>query len=129
MAYAPRIQERFEAPRHAGCLDTSSPHVGAGLAGSPDIGAVVQMHIHVALPSQITQACFKTWGCGASIAASDWVAQALQGQTLEQAAALQASAVAQALELPPMKMYSALLAIDAARAAIADYRSKQTACA
>ncbi|MCM1129888.1 MAG: iron-sulfur cluster assembly scaffold protein [Alistipes senegalensis] len=120
--YSEKIQDHFENPRHAGAFDKSTPCVGTGTAGSPEIGQVTRLQIQVTPQGKIEEARFKTYGCPAAIASSSLAAEWITGKTLEEALALTTTEIARELALPAAKIHCAILAEDALKAAIADYR-------
>ncbi len=123
MAYSEQVLEHYENPRNVGKLDKNDDAVGTGLVGAPACGDVLQLQIRVE-DNIITDAKFKTYGCGSAIASSSLVSEWVQGKTLEQAAAIKNTEIAQELALPPVKIHCSILAEDAIKAAIADYRKK-----
>ena len=128
MPYSTKVTERFENPKHSGTLDKNAPNVGTGLVGAPACGDVLKLQIEVdEKTGVITQAKFKTFGCGSAITASDLAAEWLRGRTLEQAQTIKNVDIATELALPPVKLHCSVLAEDAIKAAIADYQAKQAA--
>jgi nitrogen fixation NifU-like protein len=125
MAYSDKVLEHYENPRNVGSLDKSSPKVGTGMVGAPACGDVMKLQIEVD-DGIITDAKFKTYGCGSAIASSSLVTEWLKGRTLDQAQAIKNSEIAEELALPPVKIHCSVLAEDAIKSAIADYRSKQS---
>jgi len=124
--YSEAVWAHYRNPYHAGSLVASAADVGTGQVGSQTQGAVLRLQILVAPDGLIRQAWFKAYGCGATIAAGSLVAQRLEGCTLEEALALDSATFVAALSLPPVKMHCAMLAEDAIKAAVQDYRSKQS---
>jgi len=124
MAYSEKVLEHYENPRNVGSLDKTSPKVGTGMVGAPACGDVMKLQIEVD-DGIITDAKFKTYGCGSAIASSSLVTEWLKGRTLDQAQAIKNSEIAEELALPPVKIHCSVLAEDAIKSAIADYRSKQ----
>jgi len=123
MQYSDAVWTHYRNPYQAGSLDAKAPDVGTGQVGTQAEGAVLRLQIQVA-DGVIQDTRFKAYGCGATIAAGSFAAQQLQGCTLDQAQALESAAFVQALSLPPVKLYCAMLAEDAIKAAIQDYRNK-----
>lgn len=124
MAYSQQVVDHYENPRNVGKLDKSDPSVGTGLVGAPACGDVLQLQIKVE-NDVITDAKFKTYGCGSAIASSSLVTEWLRGKTLEQAGEIKNTEIAQELALPPVKIHCSILAEDAIKAALADYAKKQ----
>ena len=124
MAYSEKVLEHYENPRNVGSLDKNSPKVGTGMVGAPACGDVMKLQIEVD-DGVITDAKFKTYGCGSAIASSSLVTEWLKGRTLDQAQEIKNSEIAEELALPPVKIHCSVLAEDAIKSAIADYRSKQ----
>lgn len=125
MAYAERVLDYYDNPRNVGTLDKSSPRVGTGLIHVPEYIEVVRIQIEVS-PARhvIMDARFKTFGCGAAIAATSMTTEWLKGKTIEEAAQLDHMEIVEALNLPPAKIHSTILIEDAVKAAINDYRQK-----
>jgi nitrogen fixation NifU-like protein len=124
MAYSDKVLEHYENPRNVGSLDKTSPKVGTGMVGAPACGDVMKLQIEVE-NDIITDAKFKTYGCGSAIASSSLVTEWLKGRTLDQAQTIKNSEIAEELALPPVKIHCSVLAEDAIKSAIADYRKKQ----
>ncbi|WP_344869960.1 iron-sulfur cluster assembly scaffold protein [Comamonas faecalis] len=130
MQYSTALMAHFEQPHGVGSFDPARPDVGTGSAGSVEQGDVVRLQIAVDAGAQtVAQTCFKAHGSAAMIATASLLTQTIEGMALEAASRLQGSALAQSLQLPPIKMHCALLAEDALRAAIADYQAKRQALA
>ena len=123
MAYSGQVLDHYENPRNVGKLDKSDPRVGTGLVGAPACGDVLQLQIQVD-DGVITDAKFKTYGCGSAIASSSLVTTWLKGKSLDEADSIKNSEIAEELALPPVKIHCSILAEDAIKAALADYRSK-----
>ena len=121
MAYSTKVIDHYEDPRNVGSLDKDDPTVGTGMVGAPACGDVMKLQIKVE-DGIITDAKFKTYGCGSAIASSSLVTEWVKGKTLEQAAVIKNSDIAQELALPPVKIHCSILAEDAIKAAVADYR-------
>ena len=124
MAYSAQVLDHYENPRNVGSLDKNSPDVGTGMVGAPACGDVMKLQIEVK-EGIIVDAKFKTYGCGSAIASSSLVTEMLKGKTLDQATEIKNSAIAEELALPPVKIHCSVLAEDAIKSAIADYRKKQ----
>lgn len=123
MAYSEQVLDHYENPRNVGKLDKNDPQVGTGLVGAPACGDVLQLQIQVE-DEVIIDAKFKTYGCGSAIASSSLITTWLKGKSLDEAAAIQNSHIAEELALPPVKIHCSILAEDAIKAALADYRAK-----
>lgn len=124
MSYSAAVLDHYENPRNVGKLDGTSSDVGTGMVGAPSCGDVMKLQIEVK-NGIIIDAKFKTYGCGSAIASSSLVTELLKGMSLDQAQAIKNSAIAEELALPPVKIHCSVLAEDAIKAAINDYRSKQ----
>lgn len=124
MAYSAQVLDHYENPRNVGKLDTNSADVGTGMVGAPACGDVMKLQIQVE-DGIIIDAKFKTYGCGSAIASSSLVTELLKGMTLDEAYTIKNSAIAEELALPPVKIHCSVLAEDAIKAAINDYKSKQ----
>ena len=124
MAYSEKVIEHYENPRNVGKLETGDINVGTGVVGAPACGDVMRLQIRVDEDGIIQDAKFKTYGCGSAIASSSLVTEWVKGKTLDQAGAIKNSQIAEELALPPVKIHCSILAEDAIKAAIADYRSK-----
>ena len=123
MSYSAAVLDHYENPRNVGTLDKDSPDVGTGMVGAPACGDVMKLQIKVE-NGIITDARFKTYGCGSAIASSSLVTEWVKGRTLDQAAALKNSEIAEELALPPVKIHCSILAEDAIKAAIVNYKEK-----
>ena len=127
MAYSQEVLDHYENPRNVGKLDASDIDVGIGMVGAPSCGDVLQLSIKVNKETGIiTDAKFKTYGCGSAIASSSLVTEWVKGKTIDQAREITNSTIAEVLSLPPVKIHCSILAEDAIKAAIDDYKSKQT---
>ncbi len=127
MAYSEKVIEHYENPRNVGTLDKSDDQVGTGLVGAPACGDVMRLQIKVGDDGRIEDAKFKTFGCGSAIASSSLATEWLKGKTVDEAATIKNSMIATELNLPPVKIHCSVLAEDAIKSAIADFRSKQAA--
>src|SRR3989344_3119558 len=125
MAYNEKVLDHYENPRNVGSLDKNDTNVGTGMVGAPACGDVMRLQIKVDAEGVIEDAKFKTYGCGSAIASSSLVTEWLRGKTLDQALAIKNTAIAEELALPPVKIHCSVLAEDAIKAAITDYRTKQ----
>ena len=124
MAYSNELIDHYENPRNVGSLDKADGDVGTGLVGAPACGDVMKLQIRVSSDGIIEDAKFKTFGCGSAIASSSLVTEWVKGKTLDEAGTIKNSQIAQHLALPPVKIHCSVLAEDAIKAAIADYRKK-----
>lgn len=124
MAYSSEVLDHYENPRNVGSLDKTDPAVGTGMVGAPACGDVMKLQIKVNDDGIIEDARFKTYGCGSAIASSSLVTEWVKGKTLDQASEIKNTAIAQELSLPPVKIHCSILAEDAIKAAIEDYRKK-----
>ena len=127
MAYSNKVLDHYENPRNVGTLDKEDPNVGTGMVGAPACGDVMKLQIQVDDNGIITDAKFKTYGCGSAIASSSLLTEWVQGQTVEEVAKIKNSDIANELALPPVKIHCSVLAEDAIKAALADYKGKQEA--
>jgi nitrogen fixation NifU-like protein len=126
MAYSEKVLDHYNNPRNVGSLDKSSPDVGTGLVGAPECGDVMKLQIKVNKETGIIEdAKFKTFGCGSAIASSSLATEWVRGKTIDQALAIQNMEIVKELSLPPVKIHCSVLAEDAIRAAIADWKKKQ----
>jgi nitrogen fixation NifU-like protein len=125
MAYSEKVLEHYEHPRNVGTMDKSDPQVGTGLVGAPACGDVMRLQIKITDDGRIEDAKFKTFGCGSAIASSSLITEWVKGKTLEEAMKIKNTDVATELALPPVKIHCSVLAEDAIKAAIADYRKKR----
>src|SRR5688500_3795110 len=124
MAYSDKVIDHYENPRNVGSFEKGDESVGTGMVGAPACGDVMKLQIKVGADGRIEDARFKTYGCGSAIASSSLVTEWVKGKTLEQAAEIKNSQIAQELSLPPVKIHCSILAEDAIKAAVADYRKK-----
>jgi len=123
MAYSNKVIDHYENPRNVGSFDKNDDGVGTGMVGAPACGDVMKLQIKVE-DGIITDAKFKTYGCGSAIASSSLVTEWVKGKTLEQAGSIKNSEIAEELALPPVKIHCSILAEDAIKAAVADYKAK-----
>jgi nitrogen fixation NifU-like protein len=124
MAYSDKVLDHFEHPKNIGSLDKNDIHVGTGLVGAPECGDVMKLQIEVR-DNKIVDAKFKTFGCGSAIAASSLATEWVKNRTVEEAMTLNNVEIVDELSLPPVKIHCSVLAEDAIKAAIADYKQKQ----
>jgi len=124
MAYSDKVIDHYENPRNVGSFEKGDESVGTGMVGAPACGDVMKLQIKVGADGRIEDARFKTYGCGSAIASSSLVTEWVKGKTLEQAATIKNTQIAQELSLPPVKIHCSILAEDAIKAAITDYRKK-----
>jgi len=124
MAYSEKVIDHYENPRNVGSLDAEDQTVGTGLVGAPACGDVMKLQIKVNEQGVIEEARFKTFGCGSAIASSSLVTEWIKGKTIEEASVIKNTEIAQHLSLPPVKIHCSMLAEDAIRAAIQDYKQK-----
>lgn len=127
MAYSEKVIEHYENPRNVGSFDKEDPSIGTGLVGAPACGDVMRLQIKVNDEGVIEDARFKTFGCGSAIASSSLATEWIKGKRIEEAEALQNSQIAEELSLPPVKIHCSVLAEDAIKSAIEDYRKKKAA--
>ena len=126
MAYSSQVIDHYENPRNVGSFDKGDTAVGTGMVGAPACGDVMKLQIKVNDDGIIEDARFKTYGCGSAIASSSLVTEWVKGKTLDEAAGIKNTEIAQELALPPVKIHCSILAEDAIKAAIDDYRKKHT---
>ena len=127
MAYSDKVLDHYENPRNVGTLDKDDSSVGTGMVGAPACGDVMKLQIKVGDDGIITDAKFKTYGCGSAIASSSLLTEWVQGQSLDEVEKIKNSDIANELALPPVKIHCSVLAEDAIKAALADYKGKQEA--
>jgi nitrogen fixation protein NifU and related proteins len=130
MAYSDKVLDHYNSPRNVGSLDKKDPYVGAGLVGAPECGDVMKLQIKVNPDTGVIEdAKFKTFGCGSAIASSSLATEMLKGRTVDEAGQIKNTEIVNELSLPPVKIHCSVLAEDAIKAAIDDYRAKQGAAA
>ena len=129
MAYNDKVIDHYENPRNVGSLDKDDPNVGTGLVGAPACGDVMRLQIRVADDGIIEDAKFKTFGCGSAIASSSLVTEWVKGKSVQWAEELKNQAIVEELSLPPVKVHCSVLAEDAIKAAIADWKKKKSLAA
>ena len=126
MAYSDKVLDHYDNPRNVGSLDKSDPRVGTGMVGAPECGDVMKLQIKVDEDTgAIEDAKFKTFGCGSAIASSSLATEWLKGKTVDEALEIKNTAIVNELSLPPVKIHCSVLAEDAIKAAISDYKKKQ----
>jgi nitrogen fixation protein NifU and related proteins len=126
MSYGTKVLEHYENPRNVGVLNKDDPNVGTGMVGAPACGDVMRLQIRVNDSGIIEEAKFKTYGCGSAIASSSLLTEWVMGKTLEEAAKIKNTELAEELALPPVKIHCSVLAESAIKAAIKDFQDKQT---
>src|SRR3954469_12846828 len=127
MAYGDKVLDHYENPRNVGTLDKSDPNVGTGLVGAPACGDVMRLQVKISDDGKIEDAKFKTFGCGSAIASSSLVTEWVKGKSVDEALTIKNTQIAQELSLPPVKIHCSVLAEDAIKAAIADWKKKRDA--
>ena len=124
MAYSDKVLDHYENPRNVGTMDKDDINVGTGMVGAPACGDVMKLQIKIDENNVITDACFKTYGCGSAIASSSLLTEWVKGKTLDEASQIKNTEIVEELELPPVKIHCSVLAEDAIKAAINDLKSK-----
>ena len=125
MAYSEKVIDHYSNPKNVGSLDKNASNVGTGLVGAPECGDVMKLQIEVSDEGQITDAKFKTFGCGSAIASSSLATEWIRGKTIDEAMEINNTEIVDELSLPPVKIHCSVLAEDAIKAAIEDYKNKQ----
>jgi len=125
MAYGPKVIDHFNNPRNVGSLDKADPNVGTGVVGAPECGDVMKLQLKISKENVVEDAKFKTFGCGSAIASSSLATEWVKGKTVEEVLKIKNTDIVNELSLPPVKIHCSVLAEDAIRAAIADYKKKQ----
>ena len=125
MAYGDKVLEHYENPRNVGTMDKNDPNVGTGLVGAPACGDVMRLQVKISDDGKIEDAKFKTFGCGSAIASSSLVTEWVKGKTVDEAETIRNTDIAKHLALPPVKIHCSVLAEDAIKAAIADWKKKK----
>jgi nitrogen fixation NifU-like protein len=125
MAYSEKVIEHYENPRNVGSFDKDDPHVGTGLVGAPACGDVMKLQLKISDDGIIEDAKFKTFGCGSAIASSSLATEWVKGMTIDQAMEIKNTQIVEELNLPPVKIHCSVLAEDAIKSAIADYKTKR----
>ena len=129
MAYSDKVLDHYENPRNVGAFEKGDETVGTGMVGAPPCGDVMKLQIKVGANGLIEDAKFKTYGCGSAIASSSLVTEWVKGKTLDQALSIKNTQIAEELALPPVKIHCSILAEDAIKAAVEDYKTKHPATA
>ncbi|MBA6230921.1 MULTISPECIES: Fe-S cluster assembly scaffold IscU [unclassified Colwellia] len=124
MAYSEKVIDHYENPRNVGSMDKNDPQVATGMVGAPACGDVMKLQLKINADGIIEDAKFKTYGCGSAIASSSLVTEWVKGKSIDEAATIKNTAIAEELALPPVKIHCSILAEDAIKAAIEDYRTK-----
>jgi len=127
MAYSEKVIDHYENPRNVGSMDKNDPSVATGMVGAPACGDVMKLQLKISADGIIEDAKFKTYGCGSAIASSSLVTEWVKGKSIDEASEIKNTAIAEELALPPVKIHCSILAEDAIKAAIEDYRSKNNA--
>ena len=125
MAYSDKVLDHYQNPRNVGSLDKDDPNVGTGVVGAPECGDVMKLQIRVDDAGRIVDAKFKTYGCGSAIASSSLATEWIKGKTLDEAMGIKNTQIVEELSLPPVKIHCSVLAEDAIKSAIQDYKSKK----
>ncbi len=125
MAYSDKLLDHYETPRNVGTLDKNAANVGTGVVGAPECGDVMRLQIQVDDSGRITDAKFKTYGCGSAIASSSLATEWIKGRTVDEALGIKNTQIVEELSLPPVKIHCSVLAEDAIKSAIADYQKKR----
>ena len=125
MAYSDKVIDHYENPRNVGSFDKSDESIGTGMVGAPACGDVMKLQIKVNESGIIEDANFKTYGCGSAIASSSLITEWVKGKSLDEAMSIKNSEIAEELELPPVKVHCSILAEDAIKAAVSDYKKKK----
>jgi nitrogen fixation NifU-like protein len=125
MAYSEKVIDHYENPRNVGSMDKNDPNVATGMVGAPACGDVMKLQLKITDEGIIEDAKFKTYGCGSAIASSSLVTEWVKGKSIDEAAEIKNTAIAEELALPPVKIHCSILAEDAIKAAIEDYKTKQ----
>ena len=126
MAYSEKVIDHYENPRNVGSFEKDDPSVGSGMVGAPACGDVMKLQIKVSPEGIIEDAKFKTYGCGSAIASSSLITEWVKGKSLDEAISIKNADIAEELELPPVKIHCSILAEDAIKAAVADYKTKHS---
>jgi nitrogen fixation NifU-like protein len=124
MAYSEKVIDHYENPRNVGSMDKNDPNVATGMVGAPACGDVMKLQLKISDEGIIEDAKFKTYGCGSAIASSSLVTEWVKGKSIDEAGEIKNTAIAEELALPPVKIHCSILAEDAIKAAIEDYRNK-----
>jgi nitrogen fixation protein NifU and related proteins len=125
MAYSEKVMDHYSHPRNVGTMDPNDPTVGTGLVGAPECGDVMRLQIKISDDGIIEDAKFKTFGCGSAIASSSFATELIKGKSVDEALEIKNTTIVQELNLPPVKIHCSVLAEDAIKAALEDYKKKQ----
>ncbi|HET9136661.1 MAG TPA: Fe-S cluster assembly scaffold IscU [Candidatus Kapabacteria bacterium] len=125
MAYSEKVMDHYSHPRNVGTLDPNDPQVGTGLVGAPECGDVMRLQLKISDDGIIEDAKFKTFGCGSAIASSSFATEMIKGKSVDEALEIKNTTIVKELNLPPVKIHCSVLAEDAIKAALADYKKKQ----
>src|SRR5262245_21941995 len=125
MAYSEKVLDHYSNPRNVGSLPKDDPNVGTGVVGAPECGDVMKLQLKISDEGVIEDARFKTFGCGSAIASSSYVTELIKGKTVEEAYAIKNTQIVQELNLPPVKIHCSVLAEDAIKAAVADWKKRK----
>ena len=126
MAYSDKVLDHYEHPRNVGSFPKDTPNVGTGVVGAPECGDVMKLQLKITDHGVIEDARFKTFGCGSAIASSSYVTELIKGKTVEEAYAIKNIAIVEELKLPPVKIHCSVLAEDAIKAAISDWKGRKS---
>ena len=126
MAYSDKVLDHYENPRNVGSFAKDEPNVGTGIVGAPECGDVMKLQLKITEEGVIEDARFKTFGCGSAIASSSYVTELIKGKTVDEAYAIKNTQIVQELNLPPVKIHCSVLAEDAIKAAVADWKHRKT---
>ena len=126
MAYGDKVLDHYENPRNVGTLDKADPSVGTGLVGAPACGDVMKLQLKISESGVIEDARFKTFGCGSAIASSSYVTELIKGKTIDEAYAIKNTQIVEELKLPPVKIHCSVLAEDAIKAAVSDWKTRKS---
>ena len=126
MAYSEKVLDHYSHPRNVGTMDPNDPTVGTGLVGAPECGDVMRLQIKISDDGIIEDAKFKTFGCGSAIASSSFATELIKGKSVDEALSIKNTTIVQELNLPPVKIHCSVLAEDAIKAALEDYKKKQS---
>jgi len=125
MAYSDKVLDHYESPRNVGSFPKDTPNIGTGIVGAPECGDVMKLQLKISEEGVIEDARFKTFGCGSAIASSSYVTELIKGKTVEQAYAVKNTEIVKELKLPPVKIHCSVLAEDAIKAAVADWKNSK----
>jgi len=129
MAYSDKVLDHYENPRNVGSFSKDEPNVGTGIVGAPECGDVMKLQLKIADNGVIEDAKFKTFGCGSAIASSSYVTELVKGKTVDEAFAIKNSQIVEELNLPPVKIHCSVLAEDAIKAAVSDWKQRKSGAA